>query len=127
MTDIVNRLREVAEIETGLLYSRRTMLKDAADEIERLRSEHDAWRDAAIEQQQKLKRSEAERQRQAEVMEEVRKVLEPFADVADAILAEAPVDAGYFSVFMDCEGKSWRLTTDQLRAARALLSKLEAR
>ncbi len=68
-----------------------------------------------------------ERQRQAEVMEEVRKVLEPFADVADAILAEAPVDAGYFSVFMDCEGKSWRLTTDQLRAARALLSKLEGR
>ncbi|NTF67912.1 hypothetical protein [Rhizobium rhizogenes] len=42
MVDIVNRLREVAEIETGLLYSRRTMLKDAADEITRLRSERDA-------------------------------------------------------------------------------------
>jgi hypothetical protein len=42
MVDIVNRLREVAEIETGLLYSRRQMLKDAADEITSLRSERDA-------------------------------------------------------------------------------------
>lgn len=68
---------------------------------------------------------EAERQRHAEVREEVRKVLKPFANVADAILAEAPTDAAYYSVFMDCEGKSWRLTTDQLRAVRALLSRLE--
>jgi hypothetical protein len=42
MTDIVNRLREVAEIETGLLYSRRQMLKDAANEITALRSERDS-------------------------------------------------------------------------------------
>jgi cysteinyl-tRNA synthetase len=61
MSDIVNLLREVAEIETGLLYSRRTMLKDAADEIDRLRSEHDAWRTAAVDQQERLKRAETER------------------------------------------------------------------
>jgi DNA repair exonuclease SbcCD ATPase subunit len=39
MTDIVERLREVAVITTGLLYSRRKMLNDAADEIEMLRHE----------------------------------------------------------------------------------------
>jgi hypothetical protein len=59
------------------------------------------------------------------LLEEARMVLEPFVLVADAILAEAPADAGYYSVFMDCEGKSWRLTTDQLRAARSLFLKLE--
>lgn len=35
--DIVAELRSVAMIETGLLYSRRLMLNQAADEIERLR------------------------------------------------------------------------------------------
>lgn len=40
MTDIVERLREVASIETGLLYSRRTMLEEAAEEIDRLRAEN---------------------------------------------------------------------------------------
>jgi hypothetical protein len=39
MGDIVDRLREVAGIETGLLYSRRTMLKEAADLITALREE----------------------------------------------------------------------------------------
>jgi hypothetical protein len=37
LTDIVDRLRKVSRIESGLLYSRRTMLIEAADEIERLR------------------------------------------------------------------------------------------
>lgn len=35
--DIVERLREVADIKTGVLYSRRKILNDAADEITRLR------------------------------------------------------------------------------------------
>ncbi|MDJ1632304.1 hypothetical protein [Rhizobium rhizogenes] len=76
MTDIVNRLREVAEIETGLLYSRRQLLKDAADEITRLRSEHDAWRFAALEQQERLKRSEAERDAAKAMCDEMAKALE---------------------------------------------------
>lgn len=33
-SDLVERLREVASITTGLLYSRRTLLKDAAAELE---------------------------------------------------------------------------------------------
>jgi hypothetical protein len=36
--DIVAELRSVAMIETGLLYSRRLMLNQASEEIERLRS-----------------------------------------------------------------------------------------
>lgn len=41
-TDITERLREVADIKTGALYSRRLMLNDAAAEIERLRAEVEA-------------------------------------------------------------------------------------
>lgn len=36
--DIVAELRGVANIETGVLYSRRLMLNQAADEIERYRA-----------------------------------------------------------------------------------------
>ncbi len=87
MSDIVERLRAITETPfPSMTIGLRNIetITEAADEIERLRSEHDAWRDAAIEQQQKLKRSEAERQRQAEVMEEVRKAaLEEAAKIAE--------------------------------------------
>jgi hypothetical protein len=36
--DIVGQLRDVAKIETGVLYSRRLMLNQAADEIAKLRA-----------------------------------------------------------------------------------------
>lgn len=88
MSDIVERLREVSSITTGLLYSRRTMLKDAADRIDALE-----------------------------------KALEPFATIAGAILAEAPADSDNYSLFMDCEGNAHRMTHDQLRAIRALITK----
>jgi hypothetical protein len=97
MTDIVNRLREVAEIETGLLYSRRTMLKDASDEIERLR---------------------AERQRHAEVMEEVRKAaLEEAAKIAERTGRNNEDD---------WPGETW-IAEVIAKEIRALLSRLEER
>jgi hypothetical protein len=43
-TDIVSVLREAAQIKTGLLYSRRLMLNQAANTIETLTRERDEWR-----------------------------------------------------------------------------------
>ncbi|NNH59505.1 hypothetical protein HLI01_22480 [Rhizobium laguerreae] len=52
---------------------------------------------------------------------ELEAALEPFAPIAGAILAEAPADSDYYSLFMDCEGNAHRMTLDQLRAIRALI------
>ena len=43
-------------------------------------------------------------------------ILMPFVPVARAILSEAPPDAGYFSIFKSCDGQSFRITMDELRA-----------
>lgn len=75
----------------------------AADEIERLR---------------------AERQRHAEVMEEVRKVLEPFSLVAERDIGDTEVNADIFRP-MSAHNYAPLLTVGDLRAASALLARLE--
>lgn len=49
--------------------------------------------------------------------ERLRAALKPFSDLAHVVLAEAPADAGYVSLFVDSAGRSHRITLDQLRAA----------
>jgi len=46
--------------------------------------------------------------------------IEPLIPIADAILSEAPADAGYYSMFKTCDGQSLRITMDELRAVAAL-------
>lgn len=50
-------------------------------------------------------------------IERLRAALKPFSDLAHVVLAEAPADAGYVSLFVDSAGRSHRITLDQLRAA----------
>lgn len=69
---------------------------------------------------------EAERQRHAEVMDEVRKVLEPFSLVAERDIGDTEVDADIFRP-MSAHNYAPLLTVGDLRAARALLSRLEER
>ena len=118
MSDIVKNLIKIADScrrNDGYDIPLGTTLREAAAEIGRLRSEHDAWRDAAIEQQQKLKRSEAERQRHAEVMEEVRKVL---AEVTALLSSDREIT--------DAAEEADRMANVQI-AVDALLSRLEER
>lgn len=49
-------------------------------------------------------------------IERLRALLKPFGELAAAVLSEAPADAGYISLFMDCNGVSHRITLDDLRA-----------
>ena len=70
---------------------------------------------------------EAERQRQAEVMEEVRKVLEPFAAECATWPDDKAPDDYVIKVKLYSKVMSSKLRIGDLRAARALLSKLEGR
>ncbi len=47
---------------------------------------------------------------------EIKKAIEPFARIARMILAEAPSNADYYSIYPDCEGVSHRETMDECRA-----------
>lgn len=50
----------------------------------------------------------------------LRALLEPFAELARAVLAEAPADASYVSLLIDRGGVSRRITLDDMRAVDAL-------
>lgn len=68
----------------------------------------------------------SERQRQAELMEEVRKVLEPFSQMAGEMFARN-WNAGDLAIALDNPDRANRVTAGDFFAARALLSRLEAR
>jgi len=53
---------------------------------------------------------------------ELRKALEPFSALADAVLSEAPADADEIIAFTDCTGKRHAITMDQFRAVSSTLA-----
>lgn len=69
----------------------------------------------------------AERQRQAEVTEEVRKVLEPFAAECATWADDKAPDDYVIKIKLYSKVMSSKLRVGDLRATRALLSRLEER
>jgi hypothetical protein len=99
------------------------ILGEAADLIESIRSRAEKAEAELLTMTRKfngavgLKEQQRMRAEYAEATcEKLATAMEPFEKIATAILAEAPADADYLSVFLDCEGVSHRVTMDQLRA-----------
>lgn len=101
MTDLVERLQKECDRHViGYPGPRRDvaeLLQQAKDELSRLQKE----------------------------IETAREALEPFGKLADVVLGEAPAEATYVSLFIDCQGISHRITLDQLRTVQRALKDKE--
>ncbi|ENN89109.1 hypothetical protein RHSP_01145 [Rhizobium freirei PRF 81] len=135
MSDIVERLRACANGLGSLKSSKGDygLCDDAADEIERLRSDlaaqlagHRLSAKHATQNLLRVSQAQAERQRTDDLIEEVKRVLGPLSKMAGELFARN-WNASDLVLALDNPEQENRLTAGDLFAVRALLSRLEGR
>lgn len=120
--ELVEQLREI--LAPRHLQPKTSSLVDEvhalyADAISRLTAERDKWRDAWMTSAHEEAEAYRERDEAIERVAALETALEPFADIAHHVLAEAPAEATIFHVMTTCEGDIIQVSLEYLRRALA--------